>query len=65
MGASFVVKLEQHVGWAYQPILVKSIEFDSLPIFENLGLENLGPSNQGDVVVMDDIKRFLKNLLNP
>jgi len=60
MGASLAVKLEQHMGWADQPILMKSIEFDSPPI-----LENLGPSNQGDIVVMDDIKRFLKNLLNP
>jgi hypothetical protein len=39
---------------------MESIQFDSLPI-----VENLGPSNQGDVVVMDDIKRFLKNFLDP
>ena len=55
-----MVKLEQHVGWADQPILMESIEFDSLSI-----VENFGTSNQGDVMVMDDIKRFLKNLLDP
>jgi hypothetical protein len=60
MGANFMVKLEQHVGWADQPILMESIEFDSLSI-----VENFGTSNQGDVMVMDDIKRFLKNLLDP
>ena len=59
MGASFVVKLEQHVGWADQLILMESVELDSLLI-----VENLGPSNQGDVVVVDDIKRSLKNLLD-
>jgi len=60
MGTNFMVKLEQHVGWADQPILMESIEFDSLSI-----VENFGTSNQGDVMVMDDIKRFLKNLLDP
>jgi len=39
---------------------MESVELDSLPI-----VENLRPSNQGDVVVVDDIKRSLKNLLDP
>jgi hypothetical protein len=40
IGASFVVKLEQQVGWADQPVFMESIEFDSVPIFENLRPSN-------------------------
>ena len=60
MGARFTVELEQHVGRADQPVLMEGIEFDTLSI-----LENLRSSDQRDVVVVDNIKRFLKNLLDP
>jgi hypothetical protein len=60
MSTNFTVKLEQHMSWADQPIFMESIEFDSLSI-----VENLGTSNQGDVMVMDDIKRFFQNLPDP
>ena len=59
MRASFTVELEQHVGWADQPVLMDGIEFDPLAI-----LENLRSSNQGDVVLVDNIERFRKNLLD-
>ena len=59
MRASFTVELEQHVGWTYQPVLMEGVEFDPVAI-----LENLRSSNQGDVVVVDNIKRFLKDLFD-
>jgi hypothetical protein len=36
IGARFTVKLEQHMCRAYQPVLMERVEFNPLPILENL-----------------------------
>jgi len=48
------------MGWTNQPIFMESIELDSLTV-----VEDLWPSDQRNVVVMDNIKRLFKNLFDP
>ena len=51
------VESEEHMGGADQPVLVHRIELDGFS-----ELQNLGPSHEGNVVVVNDIKTFLQNL---
>ena len=50
------IKLKQDMSGAPQPVFVHGVELQPLPIFENSR-----PSNQRDIVIMDNIKAFLQN----
>ena len=49
-GAGFPIELEQHVGRADQPVLMRCVEFQRAA-----ETEHTGSSHERDVVVVDDI----------
>jgi len=59
-GTRCSVKSEQYVGRANEPILVHRMELDTLPIFIDFR-----PTDQRDVVIMDDIKAPFQDSPDP
>ena len=59
-GTRCSVESEQHVGRANEPILVHRVELDTLSIFIDFW-----PTDQRDVVIVDDIKAPFQDSPDP
>ena len=55
--ADRTVEFVQHMSRANQPVLMHSVQLDTLPIFQYFR-----PADQRDVMIVDDIKPFFQNL---